>query len=77
MQFLEQKKSTVLFPAKGIYIQGGSPIIKNSNFQKNTYGIYIDGWHGPDGDILAAPDYSENNKFKDNELGEIFTVVFP
>ncbi len=79
VQFLEQKTSTVLLPAKAIYVQGGSPTIKNSNFEDNTYGIYIDSWHNPDTgeDISGTPDYSENNQFKDNELGDIFTAVSP
>ncbi len=79
VQFLEQKTSTVSLPAKAIYVQGGSPIIKNSNFENNSYGIYIDGWHNPDTgeDVLGTPDYSENNKFLGGEIKDIFPPVLP
>jgi|GEM_PF-2213806 hypothetical protein len=74
--FLEQKTSTVSIPAKGVYVQGGSPIIKNSDFENNSYGMYLDTWHNPDTgeDIAATPDYSENNQFNANELGDVFAV---
>ncbi len=56
VQFLEHSISTVLIPAKAIYVQGGSPTIKNSKFTNNYYGIYIE-------NILGTP-ILENNEFE-------------
>ena len=74
VQFLEHTKSTVSLPAKAVYVQGGSPIIKNSSFQNNNYGIYIKSWQNPDTgeNIAGAPDYSEGNEFSGNN-----TDIYP
>ena len=62
--------------SKGIDIQGGSSIIENSNFLKNTYGIYIGFWYNPEtGENIAGnPDYSKNNTFSDNIVADIFPL---
>ena len=73
-QFLSQNLSTVLVGAKAVYVWGGSPQISNSNFDSNSYGIYVDVWHGPDGDIAATPDYSQGNTFANSKVGDIFCV---
>jgi hypothetical protein len=50
--------------AKAIYIQGGSPEIKNSRFQSQVYGIYKD---------QAATPNLENNTFMDSDITDIYT----
>ncbi len=69
VQFLEHSISTVTLPAKAIYVQGGSPNIKNSKFTNNYYGIYIDDWQKLLEDntvetILGTP-VLENNEFEE------------
>jgi hypothetical protein len=51
--------------AKAIYIQGGSPEIKNSRFQSQVYGIYKD---------QAATPNLENNTFMDSDVTDIYTT---
>ena len=73
VQFLEHNTSTVLLEAKGIYIQGGSPAVKNSSFKNNYYGIYVDKWHNDEigKDILGIP-VLDNNKFEGSVIADIF-----
>jgi len=65
-----------LINGKGIQIEGGSPIIKNSYINDNQYGIYTSKWHNPDTMVeMPATPTIENNTFERNSypiwLGEL------
>ena len=71
--------------AKAIFIQGGSPEVKNSYFEKQTFGIYLDKYIDSDGkEILQKAilhreaDDSEKNIFVDTTTiaGDIVDVSF-
>ncbi len=79
VQFVENTRSTIeSSDAKALYVQGGSPIIANSHFENNMYGIYMDSWHNPDTgeDVEVTPDYSQNNTFLGNQIADIWPIPF-
>ena len=73
--------------ANAIYIQGGSPEVKNSYFEKQSYGIFLAKWPNPETgtEILPNPKLHteegdpEKNIFRDTEIpgGDIFDFVIP
>ena len=48
VQFLGHTKPDLPKEPKAVYIQGGKPEIKNSHFQDNYYGIFMNKWTNPD-----------------------------
>jgi hypothetical protein len=65
-------------PAKAIYIQGGSPTIKNSVIKFNYYGIYMDKWTDPEsGKDLPPTPIFENNDIAQNTEKDIFDAIAP
>ncbi len=79
VRFVLHNVRTAVLPPKAVHVRGGSPTIKNSSFEKNTFGIYQETWHNPDTgeDVLPTPDYSDNNTFADSELENIFPTILP
>jgi len=75
IKFLDHAVLTVVLDPKAIYVEGGSPAIKNSSFKGNYYGIYIDKWHDPDANenVPGAP-ILENNKFEGSVKADIYYV---
>ena len=70
--------------ADAIYIQGGSPEIKNSYFDRQTYGIYLDKYVAEDGTEiypkanLHADEFDlEPNIFVNTEKHNIFDALLP
>jgi len=56
--FNEEQSQTLIYPT-AIYVEGGNPTIRNSTFQKNSYGIRIENG--------AIPQIIGNN-FEENEV---------
>jgi len=53
---------------KGIYVQGGAPEIKNSDFQNNFWGIYVNSFYDQTSKtIVPATPTIENNNFTRND----------
>jgi len=72
-QILDNKTSSYPWPpdeGKGITINGGSPTITNSNFERNHYGIYIGSWYDGDREVWvpAVPYIDAANTFTDNDF---------
>ncbi len=63
--------------AKGIYVQGGAPEIKNSQFTDNWYGIFIDDPQQDDGTVITATPVMENNQFSGNIREDVHYVHQP
>ncbi|MCX6721077.1 MAG: DUF5011 domain-containing protein [Candidatus Staskawiczbacteria bacterium] len=74
VQFLNHRTASDGRVAKAVYIQGGSPEIKNSHFQAQSYGIYKDSASTPNLHT-ADPDDPEKNTFMDTDVagGDIYT----
>lgn len=69
--------STLLKNDKALYAQGGSPVISNSDFESNSYGVYMALWHPEAGDDVAANPDLEHNQFSNNSSADIFPVPAP
>jgi len=69
--------------AKAIYIQGGSPEVKNSYFDKQTYGIILDKWVDPETTKEFLPTANlhqgildtEKNTFINTEQFDVFDLT--
>ncbi len=70
--------------AKAVYIQGGSPEIKNSYFENQDYGVYEDSWADGQGNIIfptpnlhAEEGDPEQNTFVASKKADIFNASAP
>ena len=79
VQFFNHKETG----AAAVAIQGGSPEIKNSNFQTQSYGIYKSNWINPDTAEVVPPTPNlhdldpadpEKNLFTDSIVADIYTA---
>jgi len=65
--------------ARAVYIQGGNPEIKNSYFETQAYGIYLDKWLAEDGTEISpkvnlheSPDDPDKNIFLYSDIFDFF-----
>jgi hypothetical protein len=74
VQFLENTSGNPSLPVEGLLVEGGSPVIQNSLFGGNDYGIHIKDWQNPDtGEmVLGTPDIKDTNAFENNIIKDIF-----
>ncbi|HLD70780.1 MAG TPA: lamin tail domain-containing protein [Negativicutes bacterium] len=63
--------------AKAIYVQGGAPEIKNSEFTDNWYGIFIDDLLQDDGTVITGAPAMENNQFSGSIREDVHYVHPP
>ena len=74
VKFINHNQFNSVMKANAIYLQGGSPNINNSNFENNTYGIYLDVYSDPAvGNVLATPNITDNT-FTNSEIADIYSV---
>lgn len=77
VQFSDNKTQPWGLTAKAVYVEGGSPEIKNSSFQNQTYGIYEDEWTDPGNGTLVcpAPTGIETDTFSNSDVQDIFETA--